>query len=92
LERKNNPSRFSKDKMRGTGLGYALYSEIIKQGKRPRRVEWNVLDWNTPAIEFYEKSGAKVLRDWYVVQMDEVGINNFIENKLKNKITVAFKS
>ena len=74
-----------KDKMRGTGLGYALYSEIIKQGKKDqvRRVEWNVLDWNTPAIEFYEKSGAKVLRDWYVVQMDEVGINNFIENKLK---------
>ena len=74
-----------KDKMRGTGLGYALYSEIIKQGKKEqvRRVEWNVLDWNTPAIEFYEKSGAKVLRDWYVVQMDEVGINNFIENKLK---------
>ncbi|MFV8361837.1 GNAT family N-acetyltransferase [Flavobacterium sp. ZT3P35] len=74
-----------KDKMRGTGLGYALYSEIIKQGKKDqvRRVEWNVLDWNTPAIEFYEKSGANVLRDWYVVQMDEVGINNFIENKLK---------
>ena len=74
-----------KDKMRGTGLGYALYSEIIKQGKKDqvRRVEWNVLDWNTPAIEFYEKSGAKVLRDWYVVQMDEVGIKNFIENKLK---------
>lgn len=75
-----------KDKMRGTGLGYALYSEIIKQGKKDqvRRVEWNVLDWNIPAIEFYEKSGAKVLRDWYVVQMDEIGINDFVENKLKN--------
>ncbi|MFV8370887.1 GNAT family N-acetyltransferase [Flavobacterium sp. LB2P74] len=74
-----------KDKMRGTGLGYALYSEIIKQGKKDnvRRVEWNVLDWNTPAIEFYEKSGAKVLKDWYVVQMDEIGINHFVENKLK---------
>ncbi|TDE46946.1 GNAT family N-acetyltransferase [Flavobacterium rhamnosiphilum] len=74
-----------KDKMRGTGLGYALYSEIIKQGKKDqvRRVEWNVLDWNTPAIEFYEKSGAKVLRDWDVVQMDEAGINDFVENKLK---------
>jgi GNAT superfamily N-acetyltransferase len=74
-----------KDKMRGTGLGYALYSEIIKQGKKDqvRRVEWNVLDWNTPAIEFYEKSGAKILRDWYVVQMDELGITNFVENKLK---------
>ena len=74
-----------KDKMRGTGLGYALYSEIIKQGKKDqvRRVEWNVLDWNTPAIDFYEKSGAKVLRDWYVVQMDEIAINHFVENKLK---------
>ena len=74
-----------KDKMRGTGLGYALYSEIIKQGKKDqvRRVEWNVLDWNTPAIDFYEKSGAKVLRDWHVVQMDEIGINHFVENKLK---------
>jgi GNAT superfamily N-acetyltransferase len=74
-----------KESMRGTGLGYALYSEIIKQGKKDkvRRVEWNVLDWNTPAIEFYEKSGAKILRDWYVVQMDEAGIDNFLENKLK---------
>jgi GNAT superfamily N-acetyltransferase len=74
-----------KEKMRGTGAGYALYSEIIKQGKKDqvRRVEWNVLDWNTPAIDFYEKSGAKVLRDWYVVQMDEEGVNQFVENKLK---------
>jgi len=74
-----------KETMRGTGLGYALYSEIIKQGKKDqvRRVEWNVLDWNTPAIEFYEKSGAKVLRDWYVVQMDEVGINDFVKNKIR---------
>ena len=75
-----------KEKMRGTGLGYALYSEILKQGKKDnvRRVEWNVLDWNTPAIEFYEKSGAKILKDWQVVQMDEAGINYFVENKLRN--------
>lgn len=74
-----------KDKMRGTGLGYALYSEIIKQGKRDnvRRIDWHVLDWNTPAIEFYEKSGAKVLKDWHLVQMDEEGINYFVDNRLK---------
>lgn len=74
-----------KNSMRGTGLGYALYSEIIKQGKKDnvRRIEWNVLDWNTPAIEFYEKSGAKVLDNWKVAQMDEVAINYFITNKLK---------
>ena len=74
-----------KDKMRSTGLGYALYSEIIKQAKKDkvRRIDWNVLDWNTPAIEFYEKSGAKVLEEWRVAQMDEAAINYFVENKLK---------
>lgn len=74
-----------RESMRGTGLGYALYSEIIKQGQKDkvRRIEWNVLDWNTPAIDFYEKSGAKILDDWRVVQMDEAAINNFVENKLK---------
>ncbi|WP_026703914.1 GNAT family N-acetyltransferase [Flavobacterium soli] len=67
------------EKMRGKGLGFALYSEVLKQGKRDnvRRVEWNVLDWNTPAIDFYEKSGAKLLETWRVVQMDEKGIEEF---------------
>lgn len=74
-----------KEKMRGTGLGYALYSEVIKQGKKDnvRRIEWNVLDWNTPAVEFYKKSGAKILDEWRVAQMDEAAINYFVENKLK---------
>lgn len=74
-----------KEKMRGTGLGYALYSEIMKQAKKDkvRRIDWNVLDWNTPAIEFYEKSGAKVLKEWHVAQMDEAGIHDFVANKLK---------
>jgi len=74
-----------KESMRGSGLGYALYSEIIKQGQKDkvRRIEWNVLDWNTPAVDFYEKSGAKILDGWRVVQMDETAINYFVENKLK---------
>lgn len=71
-----------KENKRGTGAGFALYSEIIKQGKRDnvRRIEWNVLDWNTNAITFYEKSGANVLKDWYVVQMDEKGIDTFLNS------------
>lgn len=74
-----------KQNMRGTGLGYALYSEVIKQGKkdRVRRIEWAVLDWNTLAIEFYKKTGATVFDDWRIAQMDENGINYFIENKFK---------
>ena len=74
-----------KENMRGSGVGYALYSEIIKQGKKDkvRRIEWNVLDWNTPAINFYKNSGAKILDDWRVAQMDETAINYFVDNKLK---------
>lgn len=69
-----------KESKRGTGAGFALYKEIIKQGKAEnvRRIEWNVLDWNTAAIDFYEKSGAKILKDWRVVHMDETGIVNFL--------------
>ena len=70
-----------KQSERGTGAGFALYSEIIKQGKKDkvRRIEWAVLDWNVNAIEFYKKSGAKHMSDWDVVQMDENGIDLFLE-------------
>ena len=73
-----------KESKRGTGAGFALYKEIIKQGKAEnvRRIEWNVLDWNTPAIDFYEKSGAKVLGDWRVVHMDENGVEQFLNTTI----------
>lgn len=69
-----------REDMRGSGLGFALYSKIIEQGKidQVRRIEWAVLDWNIGAIEFYKNSGAKVLEDWRVAQMDENGINEFL--------------
>jgi len=74
-----------KENRRGSGVGFALYSEIIKQGNKDkvRRIEWNVLDWNTPAINFYKNSGAKIMDDWKVVQMDEEAINYFVDNKMK---------
>ncbi len=73
-----------KQSMRGKGIGYALYSEIIKQAKKDnvKRIDWSVLDWNTVAIDFYEKTGAKVFKEWCVAQMDKAGIDNFIENNL----------
>ena len=69
-----------KEDMRGSGVGFELYSKIIEQGKidKVRRIEWAVLDWNIPAIEFYQKSGARILEDWRVAQMDEKGINEFL--------------
>lgn len=64
---------------RGTGAGSALYREVMHYAKAQnlRRVEWAVLDWNTPAINFYEKSGAKVFDDWRVAQMDEQALAGF---------------
>jgi len=60
-------------KMRGQGIGKALYSRIMKQAKEDnvKRVEWAVLEWNAPAVEFYKKSGATVFSDWRVVQMNK---------------------
>ncbi|NAY92609.1 GNAT family N-acetyltransferase [Muricauda sp. JGD-17] len=67
--------------MRGSGLGTALLDEVVKYGSRlgVKRVGWEVLDWNEPAIKFYESKGAQVLRDWDVVQLDEEGIKTYIE-------------
>ena len=68
------------EKMRGTGVGKALYTKVIKYAaeRNVKRLEWVVLDWNKNAIDFYEKSGAELLKDWYLVQMDENGIKNYI--------------
>ena len=68
-------------KYRGEGLGSALLSAVVQYGAdmNVKRISWEVLDWNTPAIEFYEKKGAKVLRDWDVVQLNESGIKEYLE-------------
>lgn len=70
------------EKMRGSGLGSALLTEVVKYGHSlgVRRICWDVLDWNEPAITFYESKGAKVMRDWDVVHLDERGIKLFMAN------------
>ena len=66
--------------MRGTGLGTALLDEVVKYGDKlgVRRICWEVLDWNEPAIGFYESKGANVMRDWDVVQLDQKGIKAYL--------------
>ncbi|MFD2588794.1 GNAT family N-acetyltransferase [Croceitalea marina] len=70
------------EKMRGSGLGTALLEAVVKYGHKlgVKRISWEVLDWNEPAIKFYESKGANVMRDWDVVQLDEAGMQRFIEN------------
>lgn len=70
------------ERMRGSGLGSALLTEVVKYGDQlnVKRISWEVLDWNEPAIKFYESKGANVMRDWDVVQLDEAGMKEFLEN------------
>ena len=72
-----------KEKMRGKGVGKALYRKVmeyaVKQGVK--RVNWVVLDWNKPAIDFYEQTGATVLSNWWQVEMEEEALKKFIEQK-----------
>ncbi len=71
------------EKARGEGIGSLLLTEVIKYGNRlgVKRISWEVLDWNTPAIDFYEHIGANVMRDWHVVQLDAQGIENYLAKK-----------
>ena len=54
------------ERMKGKGIGTLLYQAFLKHAHQEgvERVEWAVLDWNLPAIEFYKKSGAFLLDDW----------------------------
>lgn len=68
------------ERCRGKGLGTKLLDAVVKHGKHigVKRISWEVLDWNEPAITFYEKKGANVMRDWNVVHLDENGIENYL--------------
>ena len=58
---------------RGKGFGKALLLYLIKLAKERTcgRVEWSVLNWNTPAIEFYKALGAVPMDEWTVFRLTE---------------------
>jgi len=63
------------------GAGKALYSAVLKyaHNNNYNRVAWEVIDWNTNAVDFYKSTGASYLNDWSVVQMDKKGLEKFIQ-------------
>lgn len=69
-----------RESMRGTGLGGALYRQVVQYGHENgvRRVEWVVSEGNKNAIEFYENTGADIKKNWYTVHMNETGIKKNI--------------
>lgn len=69
---------FVKPEFRGSGIGRALLLHLagIARGRGCGRMEWAVLEWNTPAIGFYESIGARVLSDWKVCRLAGPALEN----------------
>ena len=63
---------FVRPAFRGKGIGKALLQHLAAMAVQEgcTRFVWQVLDWNTPAIEFYESQGAKVMRPWLTCRVD----------------------
>ncbi|NUO36158.1 MAG: GNAT family N-acetyltransferase [Dermatophilaceae bacterium] len=63
---------FVQPDQRGSGIGQALLGRLaevcVERGWT--RLEWAVLDWNTPSIEFYRSRGARALDDWTTFRVD----------------------
>ena len=61
---------------RGKGYGKTLLIELTKIAKAENcgRMEWSVLNWNQPAIDFYESLQAKPMNGWTVYRLDKKGI------------------
>jgi GNAT superfamily N-acetyltransferase len=66
---------------RGTGLGKELLRTLaalcVERGYS--RLEWSVLDWNTPSIEFYEKAGAVPMDEWTVFRLTDDALADFAD-------------
>lgn len=66
---------------RKRGIGKALLQAVAKIAAERicGRMDWAVLEWNKPAIGFYESIGAELLTDWRIMRMDEGAIRQFAE-------------
>lgn len=64
---------YVRPEFRGNGIGKALLSRVISLARERNcgRVEWVVLDWNKPAINFYKNMGAKPMDEWTIFRLTE---------------------
>ncbi len=55
-----------REDLRGAGIGKSLFDTVIEESRRldAAQFKWQVLDWNTPAIRFYEKYNSEYQKGW----------------------------
>jgi GNAT superfamily N-acetyltransferase len=63
---------FVRPARRGHGIGKALLAHLAKQcvANGWSRLQWSVLDWNAPSIEFYKSLGAELMDEWTICRLD----------------------
>lgn len=79
--------------LRGKGIGKALLVHLAQIAVRENcgRFEWAVLDWNQPAIDFYESLGAKKMKEWIVMRVEGEAIAKLAneQSALSNQQSVS---
>ncbi len=72
---------YIKPEMRGKGFGKLMLAYIAKLAveRNCTRVEWSVLDWNEPSIQFYRSIGAKPMDEWTVQRLDGRELASFAQ-------------
>ena len=85
---KGRPALFLEDlfvpeRFRGKGIGKALLAAVAKLALQEKcfGMRWEVLDWNRPAIEFYERLGAEFLSERKAVAFDEEALRRVVGGK-----------
>ena len=65
--------------LRGRGVGKALLLDLAKLANQRGcgRMEWTVLDWNEPAIAFYESIGARRMREWQIFRLSGDALSRY---------------
>ena len=74
---------FVRPALRGKGIGKALLSHLAREcvANGWSRLQWSVLDWNTPSIEFYQSLGAQLLDEWTLCKVGGAALTALAEGK-----------
>ncbi|HTC97725.1 MAG TPA: GNAT family N-acetyltransferase [Bradyrhizobium sp.] len=74
---------FVRPAFRGKGIGKALLADLAKLcvDNGWSRMQWSVLDWNTPSIEFYKSLGAEMMDEWKLVRINGAALSQLAKAK-----------
>ena len=72
---------FVRPEFRGKGIGKSLLLHLARLAVQENcgRFQWQVLDWNTPSIKFYESLGAKVMKEWLTMRVEGEALKRLAE-------------